>query len=159
MDILMWIIIIAFFVLSFVGLIYPVIPGILMIWLGYLTYHFVMDGLGMWTWLSLIVLTVFVFVADFIANYVFVTKTGGSKWGGRMAIIGIIVGVFVIPPFGIIVVPFILVVLTEYMQTKNARSAMKIGTGTVFAFLSSTVAKFIIQVIIIGIFFWDVWLR
>ncbi|MBM7094857.1 DUF456 domain-containing protein [Bacillus sp. H-16] len=158
MDILIWLIIVSFFLLSFVGLFYPVIPGILMIWLGFASYHFFMDSLGFWSWGSLLVLTVLIFAADFVANMYFVERRGGSKWGGRMAIAGLIIGAFVVPPFGIILVPFALVVITEYLVTKDITSALKIGTGTVFAFLSSTFAKFVIQVVIIVIFFLDVWL-
>ncbi|WP_096438566.1 DUF456 domain-containing protein [Alteribacter populi] len=156
MDFLIWVVIVVFFLLSFVGLVYPVIPGILMIWLGFLTYNFLIESLGFWAWGSLLVLTIFVFVADFIANFYFVQKSGGSKWGGRMAVIGIVIGAFVLPPFGVILVPFVLVFLTEYLQSQNIKLAIKIGTGTIFAFLSSTFAKLIIQLIIIVIFLWDV---
>ncbi|WP_026691326.1 DUF456 domain-containing protein [Alteribacter aurantiacus] len=157
MDTLLWIVIIGFFLLSFVGLIYPVIPGILMVWLGFFTYQFFLGSLGFWSWGSLIVLTVLIFAADFVANMYFVERRGGSKWGGRMAIVGLIVGAFVVPPFGIIIVPFVLVFITEYVIRNDVNAALKIGTGTVFAFLSSTVAKFIIQVTIMIVFFLDVW--
>ena len=38
-------------------------------------------------------------------NKYFVNRFGGSKLGEYAALIGVIVGCFVIPPFGIIIVP------------------------------------------------------
>ena len=49
-------------------------------------------------------------------NKYFVNRFGGSKLGEYAALIGVIVGCFVIPPFGIIIVPFIAVLIVELVQ-------------------------------------------
>lgn len=63
METILWIIIIACFIISFVGLIYPIIPAVLMIWIGVALYHFfILSEITWWTWSTLIVLTIFIFL-------------------------------------------------------------------------------------------------
>lgn len=157
-DIIFWIIIIACFILSFVGLVYPIIPAVLMIWVGVVLYHFGINPNEL-TWISWTmfgVFTIFLFIADYLANLHFVDKAGGTKWGMRAATIGLIVGSFVIPPFGVIFVPFIFVLISEMIQKKTYRESMKVAFATLIAFLSGTFAKGVIQLIMIVVFFIDI---
>lgn len=158
LNILLWIVIIACFVISFVGLVYPIIPSVVMIWVGVLIYHFGINGdeLSWISWTTFVLLTILLFIADYLANLHFVDKAGGSKWGMRAAAIGLIVGSFVIPPFGVIVVPFALVLIAEIMQKKTFNESFKVALATLIAFLSGTFAKGVIQVIMVGVFVLDV---
>jgi hypothetical protein len=158
LDILLWIIIIACFIFSFVGLVYPIIPSVLVIWLGVVLYHFGINSneLSWISWTMLVLLTCLLFAADYLANLHFVDKAGGSKWGMRAATLGLIVGSFVIPPFGVIIVPFALVLIVEMIQKKSFQESIKVALATLIAFLSGTVAKAIIQLIMIIVFVFDV---
>ena len=158
LDLLLWIIIIACFIFSFVGLVYPIIPSVLIIWVGVVIYHFGInsDELSWISWTMLVILTLLLFFADYIANLHFVDKAGGSKWGMRVATIGLIVGSFVIPPFGVIIVPFVFVLIVEMMQKKSFQESLKVAFATFMAFLSGTFAKVIIQIIMIVVFVMDV---
>lgn len=104
----------------------------------------------------LALLTILLFLVDYLANLHFVDQAGGSKWGTRAATIGLIIGSFVIPPFGVIVVPFVFVLLAELLQKKNMKKSMKVAIATLIAFLSSTFAKGVIQFIMIAVFAIDV---
>ncbi|WP_462410687.1 DUF456 domain-containing protein [Neobacillus sp. Marseille-QA0830] len=159
-DVLLWILVIACFILSFVGLVYPIIPAVLVIWAGVLVYQFGIDSneLSWITWTMLALMTILLFLADYLANLHFVDKAGGSKWGMRAATIGLIVGSFVIPPFGVIIVPFILVLLIEWLQKKSFQESLKVAFATLIAFLSGTLAKAVIQLIMIGVFVADVFI-
>ena len=158
LDIIFWIIIIACFIFSFVGLVYPIIPSVLVIWVGVVLYHFGINPnkLSWISWTMLFLLTILLFLADYLANLHFVDKAGGSKWGMRAATIGLIVGGFVIPPFGVIIVPFALVLIAEMIQKKTFQESIKVAFATIIAFLSGTFAKAIIQLIMIGIFVFEV---
>ncbi|SDN21277.1 DUF456 domain-containing protein [Alkalicoccus daliensis] len=160
MEVLVWVVIAALFILSFIGLLYPIIPSVLVIWAAIGLYAFLIDGgaVSWWTWLSLLLLTIVLFVADYIASMYFVKKYGSTKHGMTAATIGLLAGSFIIPPFGIFIVPFILVMLTELAQKKPAKEAAKVAVGTLFGFLTSTFAKGLIQVILIGIFLVDVFI-
>ncbi len=155
MDILWWILIIACFVLAFVGIVFPIIPAVLVIWVGFFLYQFLLttDNIGWVFWIAMAILTIILILSDIIANSYFVKKYGGSKWGERMAGLGVIVGSFIIPPFGIIIVPFILVIITELIQKRTSGDAMKAAYGSLLGFLGGTVAKIVIQLMMIIWFF------
>ncbi|MCT8136536.1 DUF456 domain-containing protein [Anaerobacillus sp. CMMVII] len=160
MEIVLWIIIIALFIVSFIGLVYPIIPSVLLIWGGVVIYYFFIspESVTWWTWITFTVLTILLFLTDYLANLYFVKRYGGSKWGLRAATIGVIIGCFVIPPFGIILVPFALVLVTELLQHKPFQESFKVAIGTVIAFLSGTFAKAVVQAVMIIVFLLDIFL-
>lgn len=155
MSILIWIGIVLLFVLSFVGLIFPIIPSVLAIWGGFLLYYFGIgkDELSLLFWIAMAILTLLIFIADILASSYFVKKYGGSKWGERIAALAIIVGAFIMPPFGILIVPFLAVIITELIIEKDIPKALNIGIATLIGLLSGTLAKFIIQLIMMIWFF------
>ncbi|EEM17218.1 MULTISPECIES: DUF456 domain-containing protein [Bacillus] len=154
MTVLLTLCIIACFIVSFIAFIYPIIPGILALWAGYLIYHFAINGgeLTISFWILQIIFTIIIFVADFIANGYFLKKYGSTKWGERVGMVSIIIGSFFFPPFGLIIIPFLSVFVTEIMHKKTPQEAFMVGIATVVGFLSSTVAKAILQIIMIIIF-------
>ena len=158
MTVLLWLLIIFAFMLAFVGLIKPVIPSVLMLWVGFLIYQFAFNN-GELSWIfyvSMIVLTVLMFISDFAMNKYFVNKYGGSKISEYVALIGVLVGCFVFPPFGIIIIPFVAVFAVELMQDFDVNKAFKASLGSIVAFLTSNIAKAIIMFIMIVWFFIDV---
>ncbi|MEH7459762.1 hypothetical protein CON65_22415 [Bacillus pseudomycoides] len=154
MTVLLTLCIISCFIVSFIAFIYPIIPGILALWAGYLIYHFGINAEELTTsfWIIQIIFTIIIFIADFIANGYFLKKYGSTKWGERVGMISIIVGSFFFPPFGLIIIPFLSVFITEIMHKKTPKEAFMVGIATVVGFLSSTVAKAILQIIMIIIF-------
>ncbi|NWK84080.1 DUF456 domain-containing protein [Staphylococcus sp. GSSP0090] len=157
MTVILWLCIIAAFVLAFIGLIKPIIPSVLVLWVGFLIYQFGFHN-GNLSWVfyvSMILFTVFILVADFIMNKYFVNKFGGSKLSELVALIGVIVGCFVFPPFGIIIVPFVAVLVVEMIQEPNLSKALKASFGSVVAFLASSVAQAVIMIIMVIWFFVD----
>lgn len=155
MDILIWVLIIASFILSFVGIIFPIIPSPLVLWIGFLLHFFFIENSELSTifWIAMIILTILLIVSDIIANSYFVKRFGGSKWGERIAAIAVIVGSFIIPPFGIIIVPFVSVFVVELIQRKTVGDAWKASLGSLLGFLGGAVAKVVIQIVMIVWFF------
>lgn len=153
-----WLFIILMFVIAFIGLIKPIIPSVLFLWIGYFIYHFAIDSSKLsWVfWTVMILFTVFMFLSDIIMNSYFVKKFGGSKRGEIMAAIGVIIGCFVFPPFGILIVPFVLVLITEMIQKNNFGSALNASIGSLIGFLTSTIAKALIMVVMVVWFFIDI---
>ncbi|MBM6617235.1 DUF456 domain-containing protein [Bacillus suaedaesalsae] len=156
MEILYWLVIIILFALSFIGLVYPIIPGLLFLVLGYIAYgiFFTFDSLSIFFWVIQGLFIVLLLVADYLGNILGVKKFGGSKvaeWGST---IGLIIGPFVIPFAGIILGPFLGAILAELIiKRKPIKEAFKVGVGSVLGFLSSTIVKLIIQIIMIIHFF------
>lgn len=157
MDILWWMIIAASFILGFAGLVFPVVPSIIMFWVGFLVFQFAVDGeaLSWMFWVIMIVLTILVLFSDFIANSYFVKRFGGTKKGEYAAIAGVIIGMFVYPPIGIIVVPFILVLIVEGLGSKDMNQAFKASIGSLLAFLSSAIFNALVYVFMVIWFLFD----
>lgn len=156
MTVLAWVIIIALFLIAFVGLIYPIIPSVLFIATGFIAYglFFSFEELAWWFWLIQGLFVILLFSADTVANIVGVKKYGGSKAGMWGSTIGLLIGPFVIPIAGILIGPFLGAIIAELVVSKQSiQQAFKVGVGSVIGFLTSVVTKGIIQLVMIIIFF------
>lgn len=160
LNILIWVAIILLFLASFIGLAVPVIPGVFLLWGGFILYHFAMDAssLSMLFWIAMGMFTLLLLVADFITNHYFVQKLGGSKRSQWGAMVGVFLGVFIYPPFGIIAVPFIIVFMMEVMEQRTAKEAAYAALGAIIGFLSGAVAKGFIQIVMIILFFMQIYI-
>lgn len=158
MSVLVWLFIIIAFALAFIGLIKPIIPSVLMLWIGFLIYQFgIHNGKLSWVfYVSMLLFTIFILIADFIMNKYFVNRFGGSKTSEYVALVGVLVGCFVFPPFGIIIIPFIAVLVVEFILESNFKTALRASFGSVIAFLASSVAQAIIMIIMVIWFFIEV---
>lgn len=156
MDMIAWILIIAFFVIAFIGLIYPIIPSVIFIIGGFIVYgwFYSFSDLPWWFWVIEILLVILLFGADTVSNLVGVKKFGGSKAGMWGSTIGLLIGPFVIPFAGILLGPFLGAVLAELIVTKSSwEQALKTGVGSLVGFLTSIVTKGIVQIVMILLFF------
>lgn len=155
MDLIAWVVIVALFIIAFIGLVYPIIPSVLFIFAGFIVYglFFTFAHLPWWFWVIEVLFTVLLFAADTVANIIGVKKFGGSKaamWGST---IGLLVGPFVIPFLGIILGPFLGAVIAEIVIMKQSlQTALKVGVGSVVGFLTSVVTKGTIQIVMIMVF-------
>lgn len=154
MEAIIWGGIALLFLLSLVGVIIPVIPDALLVWIGFLTYKFAIGTAPLtWTfWVPMTILTALLIGADLLSNAYFLKKYGGDKWSMVAAIAGLLVGPLLLGaflgPFAILVAPFLAVWGLEVARG-NGAAALRIATGTVLGFLSSTVAKMTIQLVMI----------
>ncbi|RBW70541.1 DUF456 domain-containing protein [Bacillus taeanensis] len=156
MNILYWSIIMLMFTVAFIGLIYPIIPSVLFIVLGFILYgvFFTFESFTFLFWVIQGIFLLLLLSADYISNVYGIKRRGGSKaavWGSTL---GLLIGPFVLSLFGVIIGPFLGAVIGEKVfGKKTLKEAVKVGVGSLFAFLSSTAAKTVIQAIMIGYFF------
>ncbi|AJK87162.1 DUF456 domain-containing protein [Lysinibacillus fusiformis] len=156
MEVVGWILVIACFIISFVGLVYPIIPGVLFLVGGFLLYglFFSFAELSWWFWVIELLFVVLLFGADTLANAFGIKKFGGSNAGMWGSTIGLLIGPFVIPVAGILLGPFLGAVIAELIVEKRTFSeAVKSGIGSLVGFLTSTIAKAVIQIVMIIVFF------
>ncbi|MGG4446910.1 DUF456 family protein [Brevibacillus sp. HB1.2] len=158
MEIFLWVVVVLLFLLSIAGIFLPVLPDTILLWAGFLLYHFFIAdpgaGLPASFWWGMVVLSILLYGADLLTNMYFVKRYGGSKWSSVAAAVGIILGIFVFPPFGMLILPFVFVVLVELMvQKQSMERAVKAGVGSLIGFLGSAVVKVILQVTMIIWFF------
>ncbi|NGP43549.1 DUF456 family protein [Bacillaceae bacterium SIJ1] len=160
MEIIGWTLIIVLFALGYVSLVYPVLPGLLFVIGALFLYGFWFSfaPFGVWYWLLQGLIVLIFFLADWAATYFGVKKWGGSKAAINGSMIGLIVGPFLIPVFGVLIGPFAGAVLGEYIVHRGSPlNALKIGVGSLLGFLAGSVAKFILQTIMIIFFF--IWIH
>ena len=145
MEILL--VILAFLLLAagILGAVIPVIPGLPLSYAGLLVLQW--SGYGsfsntfLWVWAGI---AVAITIADYFLPSKLVKKFGGSKAASIGSILGLLAGIFIFPPLGIIVGPFIGAFLGELIFNKaNGNKAFKIACAAFLAFLIGTGAKLI----------------
>lgn len=159
MDFILWLVVLLLFGLSFVALLYPVLPSVTAVWAGFLIYHFLINPgeLTAFFWISMILLTIILTLADVFASSLSVKQFGGSKLGEKAAAIAVIIGSFIFPPFGIILLPFVAVFLIEMQQGRPVKDSLKSSVGSIVGFLTGQLAEAAIQLAMIIWFFFTIW--
>lgn len=149
-----WIIVIALFAVGLAGAVYPVLPGALAIYFAFFVYgwFFSFDSFGPFFWILQTLIVVVLFVADYAVGAWGVKKFGGSRLSVWLSTIGIIVGPFVIPAFGLVIGPLIGAMLGELIKGESLSRSFKVGVGSVVGLFSSMVVKIILQIVMIVVF-------
>jgi len=125
-----------------IGCFVPVIPGPPISYGALLIFHFFssynIDKNTLWLW-ALIVVVVTVF--DLWVQIYGVKKFGGTKKAVNGSIIGLIIGIFLFPPFGIIIGPFLGAFIGAKMDDPDVNKALKIALGALAGFIAGTLVK------------------
>lgn len=142
------------------GVILPLIPGVPIIFGAALLYA-LLTGFSTISGQTLIIfaiLTIASIVLDWVASVVGVKKMGGSYAGMVGAFIGMIVGLLLpgVGIIGFIIGAFVGACVMELLINKNTRVALRAGLGSFLGFLAGGLMKFVVGVIIIGVFVWQV---
>jgi uncharacterized protein YqgC (DUF456 family) len=129
-------------VVGILGCILPVIPGPPISYLGLIALELTSQ-----VDYSAKFLIIYAFLAglvtllDFWVPVYGTKKFGGTHKGVWGSIIGLVFGLIFLPPFGIIIGPFIGAVIGELISGKESKSALKAGFGSFIGFLTGTVMK------------------
>jgi uncharacterized protein YqgC (DUF456 family) len=124
-------------IIGIIGCLVPVLPGPPINFLGLLFLH--LSKFGQFTTPTLIILgsvAVVVTVLDYIVPVWGTKKFGGSKYGTKGAVVGLIVGFF-LGPLGIILGPLIGAFVGEMIFKDDMSYAFKAGFGSLLGFLTS----------------------
>ncbi|MGM0602977.1 MAG: DUF456 domain-containing protein [Bacillota bacterium] len=138
-------------ILNIVGVFIPALPDSLFFWIAILLYRFVMPEVyyTVYFWTASILLTVLIFLTDYLANVYFIKKEGGGKDTMLAAAVGLILGIIFMGPVGIVAGPFLLIFVFEYWKSRNRKNSFKLAAGAITAFFAGTAARFILQLILI----------
>ncbi len=144
-------------VLGLMGVVLPVLPGLLLIWAAALFYG-LMVGFGSIGWVVVGLLTVLA-IAGMIKSVVIprraAVESGASGWAQLGAVVGGVVGFFVIPVFGLILGALAGLLAVEYMLKDDWDEALAAVRGTAKGFGLSVVIDLILGMIMIVA--WSVW--
>ena len=114
-----------------IGCILPIIPGPIFSFLALILLSWTKNWL-VFSQTFLIVmgsLTAILMILDYIAPALGAKKYGASKAGLWGSAIGMIIGIFFIPPWGIIVGAFVGALVGELLAGKSGKKALRAGWG------------------------------
>lgn len=154
MAVMGWILVIALFAIGMAGAVYPILPGVLAVYFAFFVYgwFFSFDSFGWVFWTVQTLIVVVLMVADYAVGAWGVKKFGGSKLSIWLSTIGIIIGPFVIPAFGLVLGPLLGAMIGELIRGESIDRAFKVGIGSVVGLFSSFVVKIILQLVMIILF-------
>ncbi len=135
------------------GSLLPILPGPPISYAGLLLLHFTKYAQYSSRFLILFAaLTIIVALLDYIIPVWGTKKFGGSNYGTWGATIGVCIGLF-LGPVGIIIGPFIGAVTGELIKGRKSDEAFRAGFGSFIGFITGTVMKIVLSVIIAFHFF------
>lgn len=136
-------------VVGIIGSIVPGLPGPPLSWLGLLLAYFAGgtnaagDPITIRFLLIWLAVTTIVTILDYFVPAWFTKLTGGSKYAGRGAIAGLIIGM-IVPPVGVIIGSLAGAFLAELIYgQKDAPDSLKSAFGAFLGFLFGTGVKLI----------------
>lgn len=158
MTLIGWLVVGGLFVIGMAGAVFPILPGVFAVFAGFIAYgfFFTFDPFGIWFWVIQSLLVIIVIVAEYAISSIAVKKVGGSTASVTGTNVGLILGPFLIPMFGIILGPLIGSMMGEMKHTQDWRHLLKVGFGSVVGFAISVVVKVILQLLMIILFI--IWL-
>lgn len=160
MDIFLAIIGTLLIIAGFAGSVLPGLPGPPFAWAAVLLLHF--TGYAEYSWFFLgatgLVMGV-ITVLDYYIPIWGTKKFGGTRYGIIGSTLGLIVGMFVFPPFGIIIGPFFGAFFGEMLADKNdVAKALKSALGSFLGFVAGTLMKLGFCAVMAFFFFRDLFL-
>lgn len=143
-------------VLGIIGSVLPGLPGPPLAWAGILLMYFFGGTNGAGEPMSLTLLfvllgvTVAVTVLDFIVPAWFTKLTGGSRYASTGAILGLLAGLILPLPFGMVMTSLLGAFLFELLLGgKGAGDSLKSSLGAFLGFLSGTGVKLIASAVML----------
>lgn len=133
-----------------IGAFVPVLPGPPISYTGLLMFYFSKSAtIFPQTLFVFGALTVLITLLDFLLP-IWGTKVGkGSKHGVLGATLGLVIGIFFFPPWGIIPGPVLGAWLAERVNGKNNREAWRSAMGSFAGLFLGTIFKFVVSVAMI----------
>jgi len=145
MGIVLVILAFIFLLAGIIGAVLPVLPGpplsfiglLLLQWSGYGNF----TPVFLWIWAGI---TVLVTVLDYILPSMLARRFGGSRSASIGSFVGLIIGIFIFPPWGMIIGPFFGALVGELIHNRNNKTqALKTAFGAFLAFIAGTGLKLI----------------
>ena len=144
----MILVILAFLLLltGLAGSIVPIIPGpplsyiglLLLQWSGYVGF----SSAFLWLWAAI---TAVITVADYFLPALMTKKFGGSRSATIGSLLGLLAGVFLFPPVGLIIGPFLGALAGELIHNHaDSAKAFRVALGALLSFFFGAGAKLIV---------------
>jgi uncharacterized protein YqgC (DUF456 family) len=153
MDILLWVVGIALVVVGFAGIIFPALPGTVLIFLGLLMAAWAngFTRVGMWPLILIGVIGVLSYAVDFVAAALGAKGVGASPRAVVGAALGTLLGLPLGLP-GVIFGPLAGALIGEWSAHRDWRRAGRVGMAAWIGFLIGTAVKVALAFSMVAIF-------
>lgn len=143
-EILMIIFSFALVLSGMAGILLPFLPGVPLAWFGLLVFAYG-TNFAVLTWKILLIflgLSLLTFVTDMAAPLIGAKKYQASQYGMYGAMIGLLCGVFLMGPIGILAGPVLGAIFGEMAYGKTPDQALESSKGVLIGFLAGSAIKF-----------------
>jgi uncharacterized protein len=154
----------SFMLVGLVGMVIPIFPGIIIIWLAALVYAVVeafAGKMGLWDWVLFALVTVLMVAGSFVDNIIIAKKLRetGTPWKsiGIGYAAGLVSSLFLTPFAALLITPLAMYG-AEYWRLRDARQAFDSAKSWLIGFGWSFVALFSIGATMIGLWLLWAWL-
>ncbi len=148
-----------FVLVGLFGLIVPIFPGLVVMWLAILGYG-VVTGFASPGVVVFIIITILMLAGTLVDNLMMGigAKQGGASWGTILiALLAGVLGTILVPPLGGIFAAPAAVFLLEYLRLKDTQKAWLALRGLATGWGLSFVIRFLIGVVIMLLWWFWVW--
>jgi uncharacterized protein len=140
------------------GTLLPILPGIPLIYAGYLIYGILTgwQSFGLGTMLFWAAVSIVSLMLDYYAGLLGTKRYGASIFGMWGSVVGAVVGFLLVSLPGLVIGTFLGAYVGELWAGRASRDALRAGKGALVGLLGGTIVKFVIGVVMIGTFLWQV---
>ena len=158
MDIFLLILGLILCLLGIVGSFSPIIPGPITSWFGLLVIHFskLIPFDNQFLFITFLIAAL-IFGLDLIIPILGLKKLGGSKKGLIGSTIGLLLGLFLAGPVGLLIGSFFGAISGEYVNNNSIKKSIKPAMGTFIGMAVGTTIKFLTSTIFLGLYFYIVY--
>ncbi len=147
---------VAFIFVGIIGIIVPILPGMLLVWFTIVVYAW-RTGFEIIGWPTLVFITIVALVAGLAQVWLPLLgaqKQGAAKRALFLGLVGAVVGTFLIPIplLGTVIGYAVGVFLGEYMKVRDINLAFKASLGGVAGWGVSTIVEIVAALVILLIF-------
>lgn len=151
MEIVLIILSLLLAIVGILGAVYPIIPGAIVSYSSLVVFFFATnDKISVWGLIIWGIVVGIISLIDALMAPLITKRMGGSKSATKGSFIGVLVGSFFIPPFGMILGSFIGALVGEWIETNNLDSkAIKVAIGSFLGFILGTGLKLMVSIMIL----------
>jgi len=147
MEIVLIVLAFVLLVAGMLGAFLPFLPGPPLSFLGLilikLSGHGGFSSAFLWLWAGI---TVAVTIMDYFLPSLLATRFGGSRAAAIGSFLGLLAGIFLFPPWGMIIGPFLGAFTGELIHNRaDSARALKVAFGAFLAFIVGSGAKLIVS--------------
>ncbi len=154
MDILFFSLSCVILLAGFFGLFVPAIPGLPLMWAGMFLYALVTDFQTV-TAETLIwagVLALLGQMLEYVANFYGAKRFGASRWGIFGLFMGLVLGIILFGPFGVVVGPIVGAFVGEMLGGRSQYQALRSSAGAFVGFLGGLLVQMLMAFVMVGLF-------